>query len=294
MDQIAFYDGTGAADVRRAFDTALTKATNDLQRRGLERLAHDFELVSGRPSIALKHLEQSADSATDVNIPVLKVRDALVADGDTLAAMEGARVLAALESAPISSDSARRGSQRAATRVMEPWRLSHGDTSQTRRSVDRLRTLTRHLTGSRRIDADVEIAAIEAIYADVARSPSLRATVMRLDSLLRVLDYPGTQVGRVSFANLVAARLLEKVGDVRGALAAARRRSDAWAQNNPYLAPQLREQGRLASLVGEREEAIRAYRHFLALRDDAEPALQPQVQAVRRELKQLEKSSAGK
>ena len=76
--------------------------------------------------------------------------------------------------------------------------------------------------------------------------------------------------------------------------AAARRRSDAWAQNNPYLATQLREQGRLAALAGEREEAIRAYRHYLALRADAEPALKPQVDAVRRELQQLEKSSAGK
>ena len=142
--------------------------------------------------------------------------------------------------------------------------------------------------------AGVSIAAIEAMHADVARSPDLRATTMRLDSLLRVLDYPSTNVGRTSFANLVAARLLEKLGDIRGALAAARRRSDAWAQNNPYLATQLREQGRLAALAGEREEAIRAYRHFLALRADAEPALQPQVEAVRRELKQLEKASAGR
>jgi hypothetical protein len=87
---------------------------------------------------------------------------------------------------------------------------------------------------------------------------------------------------------------MEKLGDNRGALAAARRRTDAWTQNNAYLATQLREQGRLAALVGEREEAIRVYRHYLALRMDPEPALRPQVEAVRRELKQLEKSSAGK
>jgi hypothetical protein len=47
--------------------------------------------------------------------------------------------------------------------------------------------------------------------------------------------------------------LLEKLGDNRGALTAARRRTDAWTQNNPYR-NQLREQGRLAALVGEREE----------------------------------------
>jgi serine/threonine-protein kinase len=204
------------------------------------------------------------------------------------------KVLAPWDVGPVSSDSVRRANQRAATRVLEPWRLAHGDTSQTRRSLDRLRAIARTLTGARKIDAEVEIAAIEAMHADVARSPELRAATLRLDSLLRVMDYAGANPGRTSFANLVAARLLEKLGDNRGALAAARRRTDAWTQNNAYLATQLREQGRLAALVGEREEAIRAYRHYVALRMDPEPALKPQVEAVRRELKQLEKSSAGK
>jgi hypothetical protein len=154
--------------------------------------------------------------------------------------------------------------------------------------------MTRQLTDARKIDADVEIAAIEAMHADVARSPNLRATTARLDSLLRTLDYATTNPGRASFANLVAARLLEKLGDTRGALSAARRRSDAWAQNNPYLATQLHEQGRLAAIVGEREEAIRAYRHYVALRAHAEPAVKPQVDAVKRELGRLEKASGGK
>ncbi len=295
MDQLAFYDGTGAADVRRGIDSALKKvAANDQSRRGVERMAHDFELVAGNPAAALAHLVASADSANDTNIPVLKVRDALIADGDTVAALEGVRALAALDVGAVSSDSVRRGNQRAATRVLEAWRLAHGDTSQTRRSLERLRLISRQLTGARKIDAEVEIAAIEAMHADVARSSSLRAATMRLDSLLRVLDYPGTNVGRASFANLVAARLFEKLGDTRAALGAARRRSDAWSQNNPYLATHLREEGRLAALAGEREEAIRAYRHYLALRADPEPSLRPQVEAVRRELRQLEKSSAGK
>jgi serine/threonine-protein kinase len=294
MAQVAFFDGTGASDVRRALDTASNKATSDALKRGLRRMAHDFELVAGRPSVALAHLTASADSAADVNIPVLEVRDAMISDGDSTAAIQAARVLGALESAPISTDTLRRATQRAATRVLEPWRLSHGDTSQTRRSLERLRSMTRQLTGSRKVDAEVEIAAIEAMHADVTRSPAVRAATARLDSLLRVLDYPNTNPGRASFANLIVARLLEKQGNIRGALAAARRRSDAWAQNNPYLATQLREQGRLAALAGEREEAIRAYRHYVALRADAEPAVRPQVDAVRRELTRLEKASGGK
>ncbi|MDF2772854.1 MAG: putative serine/threonine protein kinase [Geminicoccaceae bacterium] len=293
MSQLAFYAGDGTPDVRRALDTALEKAPA-LQRRGFERMAHDFELVAGRPAAALAHLIASADSADDVNVPVLEVRDALIADGDTSAALEGVRFLSKFDAGPVSSDSVRRTVQRAATRVLEPWRLSRGDTSQTRRSIARLRELTRNLAGARKVDAEVEIAAIEAMHADVTRSPALRAATTRLDSLLRIMDYPSTNVGRASFANLVAARLFEKLGDTRRALAAARRRSDAWAQNNPYLATQLREQGRLAALAGEREEAIRAYRHYLALRADAEPALRPQVEAVRRGLAELEKASVGR
>jgi tetratricopeptide (TPR) repeat protein len=294
MDQLAFYSGVGATDVSRALDTALAKAPNDGQRRFLARMAHDFNLVAGRPNAALARLRQSADSANDINIPVLAVRNAMVGDGDSTAAFEAIRVLGAIESRPVSADSGVRVSQRAATRVLEPWRLARGDTSQTRRSLERLRTIARQLTGLSRYDAEVEIATIEAMYADVAKSADLSVRTARLDSLLRNLNYPATNVGRASFANLVAARLLEKTGDIRGALAAARRRSDAWAQNNPYLATQLREQGRLAALAGEREEAIRAYKHYLGLRVAPEPAVKPQVEGVRRELDKLERASVGR
>jgi serine/threonine-protein kinase len=293
MAQLAFYAGVGMPDARRAIDTTLEKVT-ELQRRGFERMAHDVALVAGRPATALAHLEASSDSANDVNVPVLKVRDALIADGDTSAALDGARFLSRFDAGPVSADSTVRTLQRAATRVLEPWRLSRGDTSQTRRSIARLRELTRDLTGARKVDADVEIAAIEAMHADVTRSSALRAATTRLDSLLRIADYASTNAGRATFANLVAARLFEKLGDPRRALAAARRRSDAWAQNNPYLAAQLREHGRLAALAGEREEAIRVYRHYMALRTDPEPELRAQVEAVRRELAELEKASVGR
>ena len=294
MAQLAFYAGVGTADVGRAMDTALARATNDGQRRFLSRMAHDFTLVAGRPHEALAHLEQSADSTNDINIPVLAVRNAMVADGDTAAALQAARTLGAIESRPVSADSATRASQRAATRVLEPWRLSRGDTSQTRRSLERLRAIARTLTGGSRYDAEIEIATIEAMHADLTKSRDLSAKAVRLDSLLRDLNYPATNVSRASFANLVAARLLEKTGDIRGALAAARRRSDAWSTNNPYLATQLREQGRLAALAGEREEAIRAYKHYLTLRVAPEPAVRPQVEAVRQELLKLERASVGR
>jgi hypothetical protein len=95
--------------------------------------------------------------------------------------------------------------------------------------------------------------------------------VRRLDSLSRK--------GWSETWNLVIARLLEAQGDVPRALAAARRRTFG---NYPrYLPSFLREEGRLAALSGDTAGAIAAYRHYLALRSDPEPAVRPQVERVR-------------
>jgi hypothetical protein len=85
---------------------------------------------------------------------------------------------------------------------------------------------------------------------------------------------------------LQVAHLREAQGDLEGALAAVRRRPYAYTYVF-ILSTMLREEGRLAALVGDREGAIRAYRHYLALRSDPEPALRPEVERVRGELARL-------
>jgi hypothetical protein len=50
----------------------------------------------------------------------------------------------------------------------------------------------------------------------------------------------------------------------------------------------------MATLVGDVEGAIRAYRHFLALRERAEEPLQREVAQARAELARLERLSAGR
>jgi hypothetical protein len=93
-------------------------------------------------------------------------------------------------------------------------------------------------------------------------------------------------VGFEDFANLEVARLRERQGDLRGALAAVRRRAYAYHLTD-YLAAHVREEGRLSALTGDRAGAIKAYRHYLALRPDPEPALLPAIEAVRAELAKL-------
>ena len=89
--------------------------------------------------------------------------------------------------------------------------------------------------------------------------------------------------------NLVASRLWERAGNVSKAYDAAQRWT--YFTNNPgdgsLQATYIREQARLGALAGDREGAIAAYRHYLALRSNPEPALRPAVQAVRAELAKL-------
>jgi hypothetical protein len=92
--------------------------------------------------------------------------------------------------------------------------------------------------------------------------------------------------GFEDFANLEVAHLRERQGNVQAALSAVRRRSYSYHLTD-YLAAHLREEGRLAAITGDRPGATRAYQHYLALRSDPEPALQPEVQAVRAELVKL-------
>jgi len=94
-------------------------------------------------------------------------------------------------------------------------------------------------------------------------------------------------VGFEDFANLEVAHLRERQGDLQAALAAVRRRPYAYHLTD-YLAAHLREEGRLAAMTGDTTGAVGAYRHYLALRSDPEPALRPGIDALRTELAGME------
>jgi hypothetical protein len=90
-----------------------------------------------------------------------------------------------------------------------------------------------------------------------------------------------------TFGNLIVASLYEAAGDPQSARAALRRRPYQWAYGPMFLATFLRKEGQLAERVGDRDGAITAYRHYLALRTAPDSALVPEVVQVRRELAQL-------
>jgi hypothetical protein len=107
-----------------------------------------------------------------------------------------------------------------------------------------------------------------------------------LEALMRTGPrwFTGAAVGPtspVSYANWTIARLREREGDIPAALAAIRRREMSYYPEYLWILPAfLRQEGRLAALVGDTAGARRAYDQYLTLRTDPDPVFQPQRDSV--------------
>ena len=186
---------------------------------------------------------------------------------DTTAAVDAVTRLAAFADGPVARDSAAQERQLQSMCPVEWWRLAHGDTRTARTAITRL--------AGHAWRCDV---LLEALLAAAEQRSDAGEAFGRLDSLL-------TAGGGLPGWTMEVARWREAHGDLRGALQAARKRPGAFPPLN--LSYCLREEGRLASLVGDRAGAIKAYSHYLALRYNPEPAVKPEVNRVRAELAQL-------
>jgi hypothetical protein len=125
---------------------------------------------------------------------------------------------------------------------------------------------------------------LDAWQSVLRRTADAARKVASLDSASRTV--PPGWLAHFQHVNLLLSRLYESQGDTPHALAVIRRRQ--YGLGLPlYLSTYLREEGRLAALAGDRHGAIAAYHHYLALRQDPEPSLRPQVDQVRRELAKL-------
>jgi hypothetical protein len=134
---------------------------------------------------------------------------------------------------------------------------------------------------------DVCQAMFHAVVAANRGSGDQAALVARLDSL--VDTHLTDNLQWAIQAMLTSAALKADMGDSQAALATVRRRYHWWSQPESHvlLPPSLRLEGRLAAEVGDTAGAVRAYQHYLALRYDPDPQLQPEADAVRAELARL-------
>ena len=246
--------------------------------------AHDMELNRGRPSNALEITSEFARQQGAAGAELReRIKDALFWDGDTTAAAGAvARLARASAGAPPDSDP-----DRAVHYVnvcyVQLWKLARGDAASAAADIARLRVgATEAVAGNASFMSGCAIM-LDALLASADERADAVIHSNRLDSLMRT----GPQGPLQFMGNLVVARLKESEGDYPAALAAVRRR-EYFMSRAAFLSTYLREEGRLASKVGDREGALAAYRHFLALRSSPEPALERDTEFVRAEIRRLE------
>ncbi|MDP3775694.1 MAG: hypothetical protein Q8Q85_15655, partial [Gemmatimonadales bacterium] len=198
-----------------------------------------------------------------VQADALRVELALAGEGTGLDAASSVERLAAVRTGDSTTVAAN-------ACLVALWRAQHGDTSPV--DAERFRQPARQCSW-----------AIELLRAAAPGAADGDRRIAAADSAFRntlILEF----VPR--YEALLLARVWESRGDLRRALAAIRLR-----MYGPGLSEGCcwREEGRLAALAGDTAGAIRAYRTYLVMRQDAEPLLIPQRDSVRAEVARLER-----
>jgi hypothetical protein len=277
-DGVAVPFGERAARVRHA-----RPGTRD-ERFERHLSVHAAALNAGRPGEAVALSESIRELQPDASFHLrLRVLAALYGDGDRAAAERAAAALGR-----------RRGSGGESTLnacVLAQWRLSPRGAAGAPLSEAAIERAPPARADTSDAQTAVRLrlcdATVGAMRASQRGDASATRAFARLEETYRVGPvelFLGD--GHLTHPPIALARLLEASGDHAGALAAIRRRPYfiGW---QPFLAASLREEGRLATLAGDRAGAVRAYEHYLALRYDPEPALRPAADSVRAELVRL-------
>ncbi|HVF39682.1 MAG TPA: hypothetical protein VM939_07255, partial [Gemmatimonadaceae bacterium] len=161
------------------------------------------------------------------------------------------------------------------------WHLNTGDTAQARASLAWLR-------GQRQVTQRDRV--VKVLPEMLIASRTRRADGAALRSLVDSVALQGC-CSSPDFVLPLLAQSYEASGDDAAALRVIRR--GAWFWPPRMLATLLREEGRLSAKLGDRTSAIRAYEHYLALRSDPEPSLQPERERIRAEVQMLKRGLAG-
>jgi len=278
------FESLSPEDARLAIRQLRVRATRSEERLDAVLAEHALALNQGRIQDALEATERLAQLQPGARAHLrLRVLDGLYGDGDPAAT---AAAVAALRRSAVVRGSAEpgvRAVQVADACVLAQWRLQQADTSGIRQTLEWLRAEPLRSAGLAPPVAAGPLACAEFLTATLAvvlGRPDAAGLVARLDSLAFTAGVAGDAV---AYAPLLIARLHERLGDPEGALRAIRRRAYllGWPR---YLATELREEGRYASLAGTKAEARAPLERYLALRTRADTVLLPQVEQVRVEL----------
>lgn len=292
---IAIHDGVEVDDADRAIEELRMRGlTPNLYSRVL-REEFVLQLLRGRPTAAVEVLDVlRASQVEDAAFPRLDVENTLVlsalyGDGDPIA---GSAALERLIPSALRPDGVPRSTAFVPDLcTVAQWRVWNGEQLDMRAVVEQLRATD--VSGPMKETGIVCALLLEAIESTLRDRSDAVDRLVRLDSALAT--GPEVQFTTLKIqASLAAARLYERHGDPVGALTAVRRRVYDMDSTGLLLATSLRMEGALAAAVGDTAAAIRAYRHYLALRSDPEPALRAQADSVRAALAELEGSGVSK
>ena len=283
------YDAVGLDDVDRVVAAVQRSSRGRQEARAVWMALWELELNRGRPLAALaasrmwRAASSDASGAQDREYDERVIGDALFTDGDSTAAEASARSLARYGTLAHDAVGTRVASSVCALHL---WRTAQGDTRTTGRAIEFLRATAAHpdsasVSSQSRLCAEILQMMLESTTSRSART----GMVPHVDSLL--------QTGPVAFpvmsmdgANVAVIGPLVQRGDLSAALAASRRRLYGRSPLRT-LAAMLVYEGRLSSMTGDTTGAIRAYRHYLVLREHAEPSRRRAVDQMRSELRQL-------
>ncbi len=270
----------------RAVRALLARHGSPGERGEIMKLRFTLLLDRGRPAEALGVMRELKDldprsSWVDHKL----VWAGLLLGVDSTAAASTAGVLARSVDVSLNSDSDLRAEQYADGCVAGAWYASLGDDARAAKASARLHRPPVTGDSPLRQASNEECALmIDAIRAVRGRQPQARTLVTSFDSLRRLS--PPTAL--MDEGNLVLARLWEALGEREKAADVAARRTRT--PTSGYWSEFYLMEGRNAAAAGQRERAIQAYRRYLSRRADAEPALRPEVERVRKELTRLERA----
>jgi hypothetical protein len=284
---LALRQGRGLGDAESLLTYLRATAATEAERRTLQGLWWTFHVSRGRPSQAIAWMPDPSDPEYRVGM----ILDGVFADADMAQAARlvprntrGSRrpTAATIWTTVVDEYAAAQyqlalGHPEAAQSAVRMWRgvWAPGDTSQVLRLASHLSLLL-----------DAQLAAMHRRSDALARLEQLDSVLLTGPTFGEFLTDVPTFGGFEPIANLVAGRLWHERGEYERALAAVRRRVEG-AMPPAVHVSLARDEARYAALLGDREGAIRAYRRYLDMRSDPEPALQSQVGAMRAELESL-------
>jgi DNA-binding SARP family transcriptional activator/TolB-like protein len=266
--QAAQFDGVAAPNAAAAAQALIGRGGSTEELIDAYLLAHDVALNGGRPVEALAALE-GVDAARPrtQDADRRRVLDALYSVGDTLAAgAADARIAISAEGA-IEKSVQDRAMQYRNMCVHAQWRLSRRDLPTVARMIARLMNVANPagvLPESAHGEVAVCRALLEAMTSVGAGRAELRTRLATLESII-VAASPGDGL---AYFPIARSRLYAESGDTALALSAVRERI-YFAFNAPYMTTHLREEARYALTLSDTAGAVRALRHYVALRHGA-------------------------